>query len=153
MQRLLLRSSLIVRSSLSRVPTVHRRFLCSASGVPAPPSYSANFPSNVKIFDERVLDSTEDDKRHFVYVVPEGRLTAPCLRFDENFLLQDTDEAVELNRNVFGFPVRPDIIQRVIRWQLAKRRKGTARVKGIALRSGTGKKPFDQKGRGKARYV
>ena len=32
---------------------------------------------------------------------------------------------MELNEAVFGVDVRPDILQRVVLWQLAKRRAGT----------------------------
>ena len=52
---------------------------------------------------------------------------------------------------VFGAEVRGDILQRVVRWQLAKRQAGTHKVKIISDVSGTTKKPFKQKGTGGAR--
>jgi large subunit ribosomal protein L4 len=52
---------------------------------------------------------------------------------------------------VFGAPQRNDILARVIHWQLAKRRAGTHKTKGISDISGTTKKPFPQKGGGRAR--
>jgi large subunit ribosomal protein L4 len=52
---------------------------------------------------------------------------------------------------VFGQPVRPDIVARVIRWQLAKRREGNHATKGISQISGTTRKPYKQKGTGRAR--
>lgn len=52
---------------------------------------------------------------------------------------------------VFGAPQRKDILARVIHWQLAKRRAGTHKTKGISDISGTTKKPFPQKGGGRAR--
>jgi large subunit ribosomal protein L4 len=35
---------------------------------------------------------------------------------------------VHLPEHIFGIPVRKDILHRVVRWELAKRRKGTAKV-------------------------
>ena len=50
-----------------------------------------------------------------------------------------------------GLPVRRDILARVVNWQLAKRRAGTHKAKGISDISGTTKKPYKQKGTGRAR--
>ncbi|ETO91323.1 MAG: 50S ribosomal protein L4 [Candidatus Xenolissoclinum pacificiensis L6] len=47
--------------------------------------------------------------------------------------------------------VRGDIISDVIRWQLAKKRAGTHKTKGRSEVSGTTKKPYRQKGTGRAR--
>jgi large subunit ribosomal protein L4 len=58
---------------------------------------------------------------------------------------------IELSDEVFGLPVRRDILARVINWQLAKRRAGTHKTKGISDISGTTKKPYKQKGTGRAR--
>lgn len=58
---------------------------------------------------------------------------------------------INLNDSVFGLPARPDILARVVRWQLAKRQQGTHSTKTIAYVSGTTRKPFRQKGTGNAR--
>lgn len=58
---------------------------------------------------------------------------------------------IELSDSVFGVRVKPGIIQEVVRWQMAKRRQGTACTKTRAEVSGTGRKPFRQKGTGRAR--
>jgi large subunit ribosomal protein L4 len=58
---------------------------------------------------------------------------------------------IELADDVFGLPVRRDILARVVNWQLAKRRAGTHKTKGISDISGTTKKPYKQKGTGSAR--
>ena len=57
----------------------------------------------------------------------------------------------ELPDSLFGAAVRPDIIARVIQWQLMKRRAGTHKTKGMGEVSGTTKKPYKQKGTGNAR--
>jgi len=58
---------------------------------------------------------------------------------------------IELADEVFGLPVRRDILARVVNWQLAKRRPGTHKTKGISEIQGTTKKPYKQKGTGRAR--
>src|SRR5207248_8378482 len=58
---------------------------------------------------------------------------------------------IELSEAVFGLPVRRDILARVVNWQLAKRRAGTHKTKGISDIQGTTKKPWRQKGTGRAR--
>jgi large subunit ribosomal protein L4 len=58
---------------------------------------------------------------------------------------------IELTEGVFGLPVRRDILARVVNWQLAKRRAGTHKTKGISDIRGTTKKPYKQKGTGRAR--
>ncbi len=58
---------------------------------------------------------------------------------------------LELSDALFGLPVRSDILHRVVNWQLAKRRAGTHKTKTVSEISGTGKKPFKQKGTGNAR--
>jgi len=58
---------------------------------------------------------------------------------------------IDLADEVFGLPVRRDILARVVNWQLAKRRAGTHKTKGISEIQGTTKKPYRQKGTGRAR--
>lgn len=52
---------------------------------------------------------------------------------------------------IFAATPRNDIMARVVHWQLAKRRAGTHKVKGMGEISGTTKKPYRQKGTGSAR--
>lgn len=58
---------------------------------------------------------------------------------------------VELNSAVFEIPVKKEILQAIVKWQLANRRQGTHKAKTRAEVSGGGKKPFKQKGTGNAR--
>jgi large subunit ribosomal protein L4 len=58
---------------------------------------------------------------------------------------------IELDDAVFGMPVRQDLIFRAVNWQLAKRRSGNHKAKGISEIAGTTKKPYKQKGTGRAR--
>lgn len=59
--------------------------------------------------------------------------------------------SAELDASVFGIEVKEEILQTVVRWQLACRRQGTHKAKTRAEVSGGGKKPFKQKGTGNAR--
>ena len=58
-------------------------------------------------------------------------------KFDLNF-----DNNVEINRKA---------ISQVVKWQLSKRRSGTAATKNRAMVNASNKKPFKQKGTGNAR--
>jgi len=64
----------------------------------------------------------------------------------------ETAGSIELADEVFGLEPRADLIHRVIRWQLAKRRAGTHAVKNRADIARTGKKMYKQKGTGGARH-
>jgi len=58
---------------------------------------------------------------------------------------------VELNDALFGLEVKKHILHDVVKMQLANRRAGTACTKTRVEVSGGGKKPFRQKGTGRAR--
>jgi len=58
---------------------------------------------------------------------------------------------IDLLDAIFGLDPRADILDRVVQWQRAKARAGTHKTKDRSEVSGTGKKPFKQKGTGNAR--
>lgn len=57
----------------------------------------------------------------------------------------------KIDQEIFGVRVRPGLLHEVVRWQRAKWRAGTHKTKTRAETSGGGKKPWRQKGMGKAR--
>ena len=59
---------------------------------------------------------------------------------------------IELNEKVFGVDPRADVMARVVRWQLAKRRLGNHSVKTRSEVKMTTAKMYKQKGTGKARH-
>jgi large subunit ribosomal protein L4 len=59
---------------------------------------------------------------------------------------------LKLSEEIFGLEPREDILQRVVRWQLAKKQQGTHKAKGRAEISRTGAKMYKQKGTGRARH-
>jgi large subunit ribosomal protein L4 len=66
-------------------------------------------------------------------------------------LANKTVGKIELVDSIFAAPVRTDLIARTIDWQLAKRRAGTHKVKAVGEVRGTTRKPYRQKGTGRAR--
>lgn len=58
---------------------------------------------------------------------------------------------IDLDDAVFGAEVKPHLFYTVVRYQLAKRRAGTHATRSRAQVSGGGKKPYRQKGTGRAR--
>ncbi|HHZ09943.1 MAG TPA: 50S ribosomal protein L4 [Rhizobiales bacterium] len=59
---------------------------------------------------------------------------------------------VSLSDEIFGLEPREDILQRVVRWQLAKKQQGTHQAKGRSDVARTGAKMYKQKGTGRARH-
>jgi large subunit ribosomal protein L4 len=60
--------------------------------------------------------------------------------------------AVDLPDAIFGLEPRADILHRCVRWQLARRQRGTHDVKNRGEINRTGKKMYRQKGTGSARH-
>ena len=58
---------------------------------------------------------------------------------------------IDLNDNIFGIPVHSQALHDAVTMQLAGRRQGTHDTKTRAEVSGGGRKPFRQKGTGRAR--
>lgn len=59
---------------------------------------------------------------------------------------------LQVSDEIFGLEPREDILQRVVRWQLAKRQQGTHKAKGRSEIARTGAKMYRQKGTGRARH-
>lgn len=59
---------------------------------------------------------------------------------------------IDLSDEIFGLEPRTDLIQRVVVWQLAKRRAGTHKTKTRGEINRTTKKWYKQKGTGSARH-
>lgn len=60
--------------------------------------------------------------------------------------------SVDLDETIFGLEPRADLLQRMVRWQLAKRQAGTHAVKNRSEVNRTRKKLYKQKGTGNARH-
>jgi len=58
---------------------------------------------------------------------------------------------IDVSDEVFGVEPKVGVLHEVVKWQLAKRRSGTASTKTRAEVRGGGRKPWRQKGTGRAR--
>ncbi len=74
------------------------------------------------------------------------------MKIDITSLDGKTTGSLELSDEIFGLEPREDLIARMVRYQLAKRRAGTHAVKNRAEIWRTGKKMYKQKGTGGARH-
>jgi len=74
------------------------------------------------------------------------------VKFDVTSLDGKSAGSIDLNDEIFGLEPRQDLIARMVRYQLAKRRAGTHAVKNRAEIARTGKKMYKQKGTGGARH-
>jgi large subunit ribosomal protein L4 len=64
---------------------------------------------------------------------------------------QKTDK-MDLNPGIFGLEIKPELVQQAVVTQLKNRRRVIAHTKGRAEVSGGGRKPWRQKGTGRARH-
>ncbi|ONI20829.1 hypothetical protein PRUPE_2G035900 [Prunus persica] len=109
-----------------------------STSIPSPESSGGAFPSNL-LSAKPVVASESNIGLYQDLVIPVT-----------NFHNEDKGFTV-LAGDVFDVPIRKDIIHRVVLWQLAKRQQGTHSTKTISEVSGTGRKPWNQKGTGRAR--
>ncbi|KAG7393690.1 54S ribosomal protein L4 mitochondrial [Phytophthora pseudosyringae] len=120
-----------------------------ASLARAASSQAATGPANLSLAAEkpmpppRVIPAAQEVK-----VTPSGDLELQLLSMTEG---AQGLGSVTMDSEVFGAPDRVDILQRVVRWQLACRRAGTNKTKTRSEVSGSTRKPWKQKGSGRAR--
>ncbi|KAG2533440.1 hypothetical protein JM18_000272 [Phytophthora kernoviae] len=120
-------SSSLVRSASTQAAALSNLALAEEKPRPAP----------------RVVAAAQE-----VTVTPSGDLQMALLSLSED--AEDLG-SVTLDGEVFSAPDRVDILQRVVRWQLACRRAGTNKTKTRSEVSGSTRKPWKQKGSGRAR--
>ena len=74
------------------------------------------------------------------------------MKIDITSLDGEAEGSIDLDDAIFGLVPRQDLIARMVRYQLAKRRAGTHQTLGRADIWRTGKKLYKQKGTGAARH-
>lgn len=67
-------------------------------------------------------------------------------------ILKKSVGEIDLNQSIFGCDYRPDILNQVVNWQLAKRRLGTHQTKEAEDINASTRKIYAQKGTGRARH-
>jgi len=73
------------------------------------------------------------------------------MKIDVTNLDAEKTGEIDLDDAIFGLDPRQDILARMVNWQLAKRRSGNHKTKGISEISGPTTTPFRQKGTGRSR--
>ncbi|KAI9908349.1 hypothetical protein PsorP6_003889 [Peronosclerospora sorghi] len=110
---------------------------------------SITMPVNLTIAEEKPMPPPRIIRAaQMVNVLPSGDLEMQLLSLSEDW--KDLGSII-MDGAVFGAPDRVDILQRVVRWQLACRRAGTNKTKTRSEVSGSTRKPWKQKGLGRAR--
>jgi large subunit ribosomal protein L4 len=84
--------------------------------------------------------------------MPTASVGSETVQVPVKSLGSDEEGQIELSEAIFGLEPRPDILHRVVVWQLAKRRAGTHKVRTRGEVRGTTKKMYRQKGTGRARH-
>jgi len=79
--------------------------------------------------------------------LPDSKIDYPIMDFHTRAI----KGTVPISRKLFNAPLRTDILHRVVVWQLDAARQGTASAKTRAEVRGGGRKPWKQKGTGRAR--
>ncbi len=74
------------------------------------------------------------------------------MKIDVTSLNGENAGSIDLDDAIFGLVPRADLIARMVRYQLAKRRAGTHKTLGRSDIARTGKKLYRQKGTGSARH-
>jgi large subunit ribosomal protein L4 len=114
-----------------------RRGMCAASA-----SASVEVPKPVA---PHVVSSLKEEKRR------RERLATLYREYPVTSLTGEERGKAEVATAVFDHPLRTDILQRVVLWQQAKKRAPAIPVKRRDEVRGGGKKPWPQKGQGRAR--
>ena len=126
--------------------------LLSSTRIVAVPSCSyAAFASESSFFNWRRFSSSASSTfaSSAAEPKPSPPLSAPLV--DPTTGQRIPGASFPLPADVFGLPNRPDVLHRVVVWQLAKKRQGSGAAKNRAAVSGGGRKPWKQKGTGRAR--
>ena len=134
--------------SLTRCVVWKRRLLLGTTWrvLPVPSRHTTTRIAAAAAEEER--DSTTHASSSTIpYHYKPAHKEAPLKSFQTGEVLG----TVKLHHFVFGAPARVDILHRIVVWQRAKRREGSAKVKNRSEVRGGGKKPWQQKGTGRAR--
>ncbi|KAJ0409013.1 hypothetical protein ATCC90586_005197 [Pythium insidiosum] len=130
--------------SLSGAPRAYLARAVATQAAPAVEEVPANLilapeaPTRAPRVVPAALEATYTDS---------GDVVTKVLSFQDLSPVSD----VTLDGSVFGAPTRVDILHRVVRWQLAARRSGNHKAKSRTETSGSTRKPWKQKGSGRAR--
>ncbi|KAG0366962.1 54S ribosomal protein L4 mitochondrial [Mortierella sp. AD032] len=104
---------------------------------------TASVPSSTSEPSTAAATSQQDE--------PLSSFHTPLQAWIRDFQTNEPKDLIQLQRKVFGAPLRKDILHRVVVWQRDAERQGTQSTKSRGEVSGTTRKAAPQKGRGAAR--
>eukprot|EP01090_Pellita_catalonica_P017343 TRINITY_DN5213_c0_g1_i1.p1 TRINITY_DN5213_c0_g1~~TRINITY_DN5213_c0_g1_i1.p1 ORF type:complete len:311 (-),score=37.97 TRINITY_DN5213_c0_g1_i1:267-1199(-) len=104
--------------------------------------------------EENIFEADEIVEEKEEMNITQHERWSPQIRVPISSFTQPSQKVGEINLNpdIFLAPIREDIMHRVIMWQRSAIRQGTAKQKNRGEVSGGGKKPWAQKGTGRARH-
>jgi len=110
------------------------------------------------LFDEEsesIYWEDQEEQQHitsdaFHYLPGETMIESlPVVRLEDP---NEEVDRVDVDKNIWDVPIREDIVHRVVCWQRANWRQGTSKTKSRGEVRGGGRKPWVQKGTGRARH-
>ena len=110
-------------------------------------AYSEELEEQNGVFQQEQVESFSNGE-----ILPRHYAPPPIEVWVRSFETGEKTGIMKLNNLVFGARPRLDIMHRVVVWQRAKRRAGNAKVKDRGEVAGGGRKPWRQKGSGRARH-
>ena len=115
----------------------------------------SSIPSNLIVDEDCTLFNDEvDSSQEEIVQLDENR----TFEFPDTIPIVSTSnpesekDLVSPNRSIWGVPIRSDIVHRIVCWQRAGWRQGTSKTKSRGEVRGGGRKPWTQKGTGRARH-
>ncbi|KAG0301269.1 54S ribosomal protein L4 mitochondrial [Linnemannia gamsii] len=115
-----------------------------AEAIDTPSTPSTSTPSTA-------APSTASSQQQDIEQEPLSSFHTPLQAWIRDFKTNEPKDLIQLQRKVFGAPLRKDILHRVVVWQRDAERQGTQSTKSRGEVSGTTRKAAPQKGRGAAR--
>eukprot|EP00879_Flechtneria_rotunda_P021005 GHRR01022126.1.p1 GENE.GHRR01022126.1~~GHRR01022126.1.p1 ORF type:complete len:332 (+),score=63.83 GHRR01022126.1:117-1112(+) len=116
---------------------------------------AAAVPAIVAAVAKPVVSLPLSIRPHRAPMVVHYPFEQPAYYSDRRTTLYNLDKqplaSLKLPGDIFNVPVRIDIMHQVVRWQRARARQGTHKTKDRSEVSGGGRKPWRQKGTGRAR--
>jgi large subunit ribosomal protein L4 len=134
--------------SVSRLMTTSSAVDISVDSIPSNLNYDdfENLVDEPVPIEEKLLLSPDDSEK----VLSVIKLSSDV--YSQRPVKTEPIETVTLDNRVFGVPIRRDIVHNVVVWQRARWRRGTGYTKTRAETRGGGKRPWRQKGTGRARH-
>jgi len=104
----------------------------------------------VKINSKTIEKPGITDKKETESIINELKKDSCLWRIES--IEKKTEAKIDLNEGIFNVPVKADLIAQYLRVYFADQREGNASVKTKGEVSGGGRKPWRQKGTGRARH-